>query len=86
MLFRSIEDCARMIFAGLYETCFDLEDRGRALSEKVISIRKEQMDVIKNQKSNTRASIVFLTILYETKSIVDRSLFLTKFSRKFMNK
>jgi len=81
-----IEDCARMIFAGLYETCFDLEDRGRALSEKVISIRKEQMDVIKNQKSNTRASIVFLTILYETKSIVDRSLILTKFSRKFMNK
>jgi phosphate/sulfate permease len=80
-----IEDCGRMIFSGIYDNCMDLEERGRILSEKVISIRKEQTDLIKNQKSNTRASIVFLTILYETKSIVDTSLFLTKFSRKLMS-
>ena len=79
-----IEDCARMIFSGQYDSLIDLEDRGHLLCEKVISIRKEQMNVFKSQKANTRASIVYLTILYETKSLVDRALFLTKFSCKFL--
>ena len=79
-----VEDCARMVLNVKYENYKDLAERGREIGAKIVDVRKTEMQTVKSIKSNSRGDLVYLTILYESKALVDCALYLTKASRKLM--
>jgi phosphate/sulfate permease len=79
-----IEDCARMVLNVKYDNYKDLAERGREIGSKIVDVRKAEMETVKTIKSNSRGDLVYLTILYESKALVDCALYLTKASRKLM--
>ncbi len=79
-----IEDCARTVLNRKYDNYKDLAERGREIGGRIVDIRKTELYTIKGDESNTRADMVYLTVLYESKAIMDCALYLVKASRKLM--
>ncbi len=81
-----IEDSARMILGKDYSGFEDLKGRIRTVGNKIVTVRKLSM-----QKRGTPAdpdvasvNLLFLTVLYECRALLDATVYLTKSSKKLM--
>ena len=80
-----IEDSARMILENDYSDYAGLQNRLRALGAKIVGIRKTAMQqkVPENQMVAS-VNLLFLTVLYECRAILDATGYLNKSSKKMM--
>ncbi|MDD7297973.1 inorganic phosphate transporter [Fibrobacter intestinalis] len=80
-----IEDSARMILENDYSDYARLQNRLRALGTKIVGIRKTAMQqkVPENQMVAS-VNLLFLTVLYECRAILDATGYLNKSSKKMM--
>jgi hypothetical protein len=79
-----IEDCARTVFDGNFERYDELKTRALEIGADVVARRKKEMSSIQEKEIASGATILYLTILYETKSLIDKSMYLTKVCKKFL--
>lgn len=79
-----IEDCARTVFDGNFEKYDELKTRALEIGADVVARRKKEMSSIQEKEIASGATILYLTILYETKSLIDKSMYLTKVCKKFL--
>ena len=80
-----IEDSARMVLESDYTEFENLKNRIRSAGAKIVSIRKETMqkNIAENQNVAS-VNLLFLTVLYECRAILDATIYLTKSSKKMM--
>lgn len=80
-----IEDSARMILENGYADFEALQSRIRSVGAKIVEARKSAMQR-REPENRTVASVnlLFLTVLYECRAILDATAYLTKSSKKLM--
>lgn len=82
-----IEDAARMVLEKHYDGFDDLQARLQSLGAKIVNVRKAAMKKDQDSNANTKiasVNLLFLTILYECRAILDATGYLTKSSKKLM--
>lgn len=81
----AIEDSARMILESDYADFEALQNRIRSLGAKIVNARKTAMQK-REPENQTVASVnlLFLTVLYECRAILDSTAYLNKSSKKLM--
>ncbi len=79
-----IEDCARSVFDGNFSRYEELKTRAAEIGADVVEKRKSEMTTIREKEVASGAAVLYLTILYETKNLIDRSMYLTKVCKKFL--
>ena len=79
-----VEDCGRIVLREDFDRLDSVVASGKALSESIRAARKRDLLAEASSKGNARADVVYLTILYESKAIVDSALGLVKANHKFM--
>lgn len=79
-----IEDCARSVFDGDFSKYEELKTRASEIGADVVARRKSEMTSIREKEVASGAAVLYLTILYETKNLIDRSMYLTKVCKKFL--
>ncbi|MFA6835456.1 MAG: inorganic phosphate transporter [Fibrobacteraceae bacterium] len=79
-----IEDAARMVISKDYSGFVALSDREHRLGLKIVETRKTEMQ--RNSGKNAQASVclLYLTVLYECRALLDSVIYLTKASKKLM--
>ena len=61
-----------------------MKNRALEIGADVVARRKKEMSSIQEKEIASGATILYLTILYETKSLIDKSMYLTKVCKKFL--
>lgn len=80
-----IEDSARMILDGDYSMFETLQNRIRSVGGKIVNIRKAAMQEKARESQNVASvDLLFLTVLYECRAILDATGYLVKSSKKLM--
>lgn len=78
-----IDQCKIMIETNDYSNLQDLVLRSNQLSIELNRIKRSQLKRLKTQGVSTKVSMIYLTIIHESKNIVSFCNNLTKVSRKF---
>jgi|GEM_PF-2505388 len=79
----TVESCASMISKNEFENYESIIQNIRETANEIIQERKREMTLPTNSK-NIRSEIIYLTILYESKSYLDAIRHLAKAARKFL--
>lgn len=79
----TVESCASMISKNEFENYESIIQNIRETANEIIQERKREMTLPTNSE-NIRSEIIYLTILYESKSYLDAIRHLAKAARKFL--
>ncbi len=77
-----MDETARMIRDVKYESYDEIRNNLLAAGNRILAERKSEMT--KHESENIRAEILYLTILYEAKALLDSVASIAKSSRKFL--
>lgn len=82
----AINDSAQMVGSLDYGHCDEIRNNLKELSKKILDERKSQMfnENPKVDSAGVRTTIIYMTILYESKAMLDAVASFAKSSRKFM--
>lgn len=78
-----VTDCAQMIANADYDKYDEVVNALRSVAYDIIQERKKEM-TIQTSSEKIRSEILYLTVLYESKSYLDAIRHLAKASRKFL--
>ncbi len=80
-----IEDSARMVLESDYSDFDALQNRIRSLGARIVNIRKTAMqERLPESQAVASVNLLFLTVLYECRAILDSTAYLAKSSKKLM--